>query len=182
LYSVNLYAEAARMALAAGKSDVSMENLKKLREMTREALLEMRLLIFELRPSILEHEGVAAALQARLTAVEDRSGLKTEIRGEGERRLSIIIEEELYRIAQEGLNNAVKHANARNVKINLKYSQKNVTLELWDDGIGFDAEVARASGGMGLRGIEERVRKVGGTLEIESVPGKGTTLRIIVPG
>ena len=182
LYSVNLYAEAARMALAAGKSDVSMENLKKLREMTREALLEMRLLIFELRPSILEHEGVAAALQARLTAVEDRSGLKTEIRVEGERRLSIIIEEELYRIAQEGLNNAVKHANARNVKINLKYTQKNVTLELWDDGIGFDAEVARASGGMGLRGIEERVRKVGGTLEIESVPGKGTTLRIIVPG
>jgi signal transduction histidine kinase len=182
LYSVNLYAEAARMALAAGKSDVSMENLKKLREMTRDALLEMRLLIFELRPSILEHEGVVSALQARLSAVEDRSGLKTEIRVEGERRLPIFIEEELYRIAQEGLNNAVKHANARNVKIKLKYTQKNVTLELWDDGVGFDKETARGSGGMGLHGIEERVRKVDGTLEIESAPGKGTTLRIIVPG
>jgi signal transduction histidine kinase len=181
LYSVNLYAEAARMALAAGKKDVSLVNLSKLREMTSEALMEMRLLIFELRPSILEDEGLVAALQARLAAVEGRSGLKTEISVEGERRLPILIEEELYRIAQEGLNNAVKHAKARNLRIGLQYSQKSIRMELWDDGIGFDPAVTNGMGGMGLRGIEERVQKVGGTLGIDSSSGKGTKLVLTVP-
>ena len=181
LYSVNLYAEAARMALTAGKEGVALENLQNLREMTREALLEMRLLVFELHPSILEKEGLEAALQARLAAVENRSGLKTEISVEGKRRLLISIEEELYRIAQEGLNNAIKHAQARNLKISVKYSQESIRLELWDDGIGFDPQAARASGGMGLRGIEERVRKIGGTFSIESSPGKGTKLIVTAP-
>jgi signal transduction histidine kinase len=180
LYSVNLYAEAARRALTAGKKGVTLENLKKLREMTREALLEMRLLVFELHPSILEKEGLVAALQARLASVESRSGLKTEINVEGERRLPLTIEEELYRIAQEGLNNAVKHAQARSVKIDLKYSEGNVCLELCDDGKGFDPAAAGGYGGMGLRGIKERVRKMDGTLSIDSSPETGTKLRVTI--
>ena len=180
LYSVNLYAEAARRALAAGKKEVTLENLKKLREMTREALLEMRLLVFELHPSILEKEGLVAALQARLASVESRSGLKTEINVEGERRLPLSIEEELYRIAQEGLNNAVKHAQARSVKIGLQYSEGSVCLELCDDGKGFDLAAAGGYGGMGLRGIKERVRKMDGTLTIESSPDTGTKLRVTI--
>lgn len=181
LYSVNLYAEAARMALAADKKNVARENLQKLREMTREAMLEMRLLVFELHPLVLEKEGLVAALQARLAAVENRSGLKAEIKAEGEKQLPISIEEELYRIAQEGLNNVVKHAQAKNIRINLKYSLESVRLELWDDGIGFDLETARKSGGMGLRGIEERVRKIAGSLAIESSHGTGTRLTVIAP-
>jgi signal transduction histidine kinase len=180
LYSVNLYAEAARRALTAGKKEVTLENLKKLREMTREALLEMRLLVFELHPSILEKEGLVAALQARLASVESRSGLKTEINVEGERRLPLSIEEELYRIAQEGLNNAVKHAQARSVKIDLLYSEGSVRLELSDDGKGFDPSAADGYGGMGLRGIKERVRKMDGTLSIESSPETGTKLNIVI--
>ncbi len=180
LYSVNLYAEAARRALTAGKKEVTLENLKKLREMTREALLEMRLLVFELHPSILEKEGLVAALQARLASVESRSGLKTEINVEGERRLPLSIEEELYRIAQEGLNNAVKHAQARSVKIDLQYSEGSVCLELCDDGKGFDPAAADGYGGMGLRGIKERVRKMDGTLSIESSPDTGTKLRVAI--
>jgi signal transduction histidine kinase len=181
LYSVNLYAEAARMALAAGKRGVALENLQNLREMTREALLEMRLLVFELHPSILEKEGLVAALQARLAAVENRSGLKTEIKTEGNKQLPISIEEELYRIVQEGLNNVVKHAQAKNVRISVKYSETSVCLELWDDGTGFDLLSARESGGMGLRGIEERAQRIGGGLAIESSPGAGTKLTITVP-
>jgi len=181
LYSVNLYAEAARRALKAGKTDVSLDNLKKLREMTREALLEMRLLVFELHPSILEKEGLVAALQSRLAAVESRSGLKTGIHVEGETRLSLSIEEELYRIAQEGLNNAVKHARARSVGIDLKYSPDHVCLELSDDGAGFDPHTAGEGGGLGLRGIQERVRKMNGSLSIDSSPETGTRLIITVP-
>ncbi len=178
LYSVNLYAEAARMALAAGKNSVALENLQKLREMTREAMLEMRLLVFELHPLVLEKEGLVAALQSRLAAVENRSGLKAEIKVEGEKQLPISIEEELYRIAQEGLNNVVKHAQAKNVRIDLKYGPESICLELWDDGTGFDLKTARKSGGMGLRGIEERVRKIRGSLSIESSPGTGTRLTV----
>jgi signal transduction histidine kinase len=181
LYSVNLYAEAARRALIAGKKGVTLENLKKLREMTREALLEMRLLVFELHPSVLEKEGLVAALQARLAAVESRSGLKTEISVSDERRLPITIEDELYRIAQEGLNNSVKHAQAKNLKISVKFSEESVSLEIWDDGIGFNLEAARGSGGMGLPGIEERVRKIGGSLAVESFPKTGAKLTVIAP-
>jgi len=180
LYSVNLYAEAARRALKAGKKDVSLENLKNLREMTREALLEMRLLVFELHPSILEKEGLVAALQARLAAVESRSGLKTEINVDGEKRLLLPLEEELYRIAQEGLVNAVKHARARSVKIDLKYTRSAFRMEIIDDGSGFDPATAGGSGGLGLRGIQERVRKMGGTLAIESSPETGTKLSVTI--
>ena len=181
LYSVNLYAEAARLALTAEKRGVALENLQKLREMTREAMLEMRLLVFELHPLVLEKEGLVAALQARLAAVENRSGLKTEISMQGEKRLPLSIEEELYRIAQEGLNNAVKHAKARSVRIHMKYTGESVSLSLYDDGTGFDMQAARQSGGMGLRGIEERVQKIGGSLTVESSPGSGTKLTVSVP-
>jgi signal transduction histidine kinase len=181
LYSVNLYAEAARMALTAGKKEVALEDLQNLREMTREAMLEMRLLVFELHPLVLEKEGLVAALQARLAAVENRSGLKTEIKVEGKKQLPISIEKELYRIVQEGLNNVVKHAQARNVRINVKYSEASACLELWDDGTGFDLQAAGESGGMGLCGIEERVQKIGGSLTVESAPGAGTKLTVTVP-
>ena len=178
LYSVNLYAEAARRSLSAGKKGTTLSNLQKVREMTHEAMREMRLLVFELHPLILEKEGLVAALQARLAAVEGRSGLKTEIRLEGEQRLPIAIEEELYRIAQEALNNITKHARAMMVQIDLKVSQENVCLEIKDDGMGFDLEAARSSGGMGLRGMEERTQKIGGVLAIESTPGAGTRLSV----
>ena len=181
LYSVNLYAEAARMALTAEKKGVALENLQKLREMTREAMLEMRLLVFELHPLVQEKEGLVAALQARLAAVENRSGLKTEIKTEGKKQLPISLEKELYRIAQEGLNNVVKHAQARNVRITVKYSDTSACLEIWDDGTGFDLQAARESGGMGLRGIEERVQKIGGSLAVESSPKTGTKLTVTVP-
>ena len=180
LYSVNLYAEAARRALMAGKKEVTLENLKELRQMTREALLDMRMLVFELHPSILEKEGLEAALQSRLASVESRSGLKTEIHVEGQGRLPLVLEEELYRIAQEGLNNAVRHARARSVKIELKYTQAGVSLMLSDDGTGFNLETADDSGGMGLRGIKERVRKMDGNLLIESSREAGTRLTVTV--
>ena len=181
LYSVNLYAEAARLALVAGKHAVAQENLHNLREMTREALLEMRLLVFELHPSILEKEGLVAALRARLAAVENRSGLKTELQVKGQKALPISMEEEIYRIAQEGLNNVVKHARARHIGIILEYRQESLFLKLMDDGTGFDVPAARLSGGMGLPGIQERVRRIGGTLTIESSPGNGTKLTVMAP-
>jgi PAS domain S-box-containing protein len=180
LYSVTLYAEATRLALSAEKRDVAAENLQELHNMAREAMVDMRMLIFELHPPVLEEEGLVAALQARLAAVESRARLQTAIRVEGERRLPLSVEDELFRIALEALNNVIKHANAQQVTVDLKFEDQDACLEITDDGVGFDPVVARRSGGMGLLGIEERVQRIHGSFAIESAPGDGTTLRVTV--
>jgi signal transduction histidine kinase len=181
LYSVTLYADAARMSFSAKKWESLERNLREVSSMAREAIYDMRLLVFELRPFMLEKEGLASALRARLAAVEGRAGLKTEVLVEGERRLPIAVEAEIYRIAQERLNNVVKHAKASEVTILLKYGEDTVSLELMDDGSGFDTQTASRSGGVGLQGIQERVQQLGGSLEIESAPGKGTRLTVKIP-
>jgi signal transduction histidine kinase len=180
MYSVTLYAEATRMALVAGKHDVATDNLHELQTMAREALFSIRLLIFELHPPILEGQGLAAALQIRLAAVETRAGLQADIRVDGGRRLAMPIEEELYRIAIEALNNVVKHAKAQRVAVHLMFDEKRVLLEISDDGMGYDPAEARRSGGIGLRGIEERAKRINGKLEIVTEPGKGTVLKVEV--
>ncbi len=181
IYSVTLYADAARMALNAGKHDVAANHLQELRHMAREAILDMRLLIFELHPPVLEKEGLVTAVQTRLETVEARSGLQSAFHVQGtESRLPLAIEENLYRIVQEALNNAVKHAKAEQVTVNLRFDDHLFSLEVGDDGIGFDPIRARKSGGLGLRGIEERVQRIGGQLHVESSPQKGTILKVEV--
>ncbi|MBN1886525.1 MAG: ATP-binding protein, partial [Thermoflexales bacterium] len=139
---------------------------------------DMRLLIFELHPPVLEQEGLVTALRVRLAAVEARAGLQTELEVEGERRLPIGIEQELYRIAQEALNNVMKHAKARHVTIRLQFTDTTVCLQVRDDGLGFDPLTARDSGGMGLHGFEARAAKVGGRVTVDSSPEQGTTVRV----
>jgi PAS domain S-box-containing protein len=180
LYSVTLYAEATRLALSVGKQEVATENLRELHNMAREAMIDMRVLIFELHPPVLEEEGLVAALQARLAAVESRARLQTQIHVEGERRLPLAVEEELFRIALEALNNVIKHANAQQVIVGLNFDSKGVCLEIVDDGVGFDPVAAKETGGMGLPGIEERVKRIQGSFAIESTPGDGTTLRVMI--
>jgi PAS domain S-box-containing protein len=180
LYSMTLYAEATNRAMAAGKQDVVTKNIHELHDMAREAMLDMRLLIFELHPPVLENEGLVAALQARIAAVETRGGVQAEVCTKGERRLPLPIEEALYWITQEALNNAVKHAKAQHVTIHLHFDEKTVYLEVQDDGLGFDAANAKHAGGLGMRGIKERVQQIDAKLDIHSLPEKGTTVRVKV--
>ncbi len=180
LYSVTLYAEATRLALLAEKPQVAAENVQELHNMAREAMVDMRMLIFELHPPVLEEEGLIAALQARLASVESRARLQTEIRVEGERRLPMLVEEELFRIALEALNNVLKHAGAGQVVVDLKFEGEGVCLKVTDDGVGFDPAMALRSGGMGLLGIKQRVERIHGSFAIESAPDEGTTLRVEV--
>ncbi|OQY91565.1 MAG: hypothetical protein B6D39_06325 [Anaerolineae bacterium UTCFX2] len=182
LYGVTLYADAASLAFSRQQWEALERNLQEARNMAREAMYDMRLLVFELRPLMLEKEGVAAVLRARLTAVEARAGLKADLLVEGERRLPIGIEEQIYRIVQEGLTNVIKHAKASVVQIRLVFDEEVVHLEIKDDGLGFDPEKdTDQSGGMGLQGIQERVQQVGGRLEIESAAAKGTRLSVTIP-
>jgi signal transduction histidine kinase len=176
LYSLALYVDAARMALNAQKLDAVASHLDALRNMARETMLDMRLLIFELHPPILEEEGLTAALQARLDAVEARAGVQTHLNVEGERRLPPAVEMEIYRIVQEALNNVVKHAHAQAVNINLDFGEERFEMRIWDDGVGFDPDTAGQLGGMGLQNMLERMHQIGGTLRIKSAPNRGTLI------
>ncbi|MBN2002825.1 MAG: GAF domain-containing sensor histidine kinase [Anaerolineae bacterium] len=180
LYSIMLYAEATNLAMQAGKQEVSANNLQELRNMAHEAMLDMRMLIFELHPPLLEEAGLVAALQARIAAVETRAGLQAEVQVEGKRRLPLQLEEEIFWIAQEALNNAAKHARAQKVIVRLTFEEHRVTLVIKDNGKGFDAANIREGGGMGMRSIEERVQRIQGRLEIESSLEVGTTLALTV--
>ncbi len=180
LYSVTLYANAAALALEAGKGDVTADYLQELQETAQEGMRDMRLLIFQLHPPVLETEGLVAALQARLAAVEGRTGLQVELRVEGERRLPIAIEAELFWIAQEALNNVRKHAAARHVTVHLHFTAAAICLEVLDDGVGFDPQAVPAERRGGLRTIAERAAVVGGQLTFESTPGEGTRVKVEV--
>jgi two-component system NarL family sensor kinase len=95
--------------------------------------------------------------------------------------LSDRVQDGLYRIAQEALNNALKHAKANQITLNLSGTLSKVTLEISDDGLGFKPDEAVEGGGLGLDGIIERAEILKGDLEIDSWPGRGTKIRIEVP-
>jgi signal transduction histidine kinase len=180
LYGISLYAEAAGRALADGETEPVAVNLQEISETTREALAETRLLLFELRPPLLEEQGLAAALRARLQAVEARAGLETAFECHGQQRLAPDKEQELFRLAQEALNNVLKHAHARRVQVCLELAADRAVLEVADDGAGFEPALG-GGGGFGLPGMRERAERLGGTLQIESAPGAGTRVRVEVP-
>jgi len=181
LYSITLYAEAVARMLTTGAGSEAVEHLHELRDTAQEALREMRLLIFQLSPPALETGGLAGALQVRLDAVEARGGLKVDLQVEGSEHLAPRARRELFHLAQEALNNALKHARARSVRILLDFRGSDIRMEIRDDGCGFAQEAAERGGGLGLRGMRERVEGMGGTLSIESAPGTGTTVRVAVP-
>jgi len=183
LYSVTLYAEAAARLLTSGEHPAAAEHLRELRDTAQEALREMRLLIFELRPPALEKSGLVSALQARLEAVEGRGGMQTDLQVEGAQdadRVSPGIQEELYQIAREALNNVLKHAHAQRVQVRVRFRDTGAYLQVCDDGIGFDLGKTSERGGWGLPGMKERAQKIGAELHIETAPGKGTQVEVIV--
>jgi PAS domain S-box-containing protein len=181
LYSITLYSEAVARMLASGAGAEAIEHLRELRATAQEALREMRLLIFQLSPPALDKGSLADALQMRLDAVEARGGLKVDLQAEGDEHLAPRVRQELYQVAQESLNNALKHARAQSVRIHLAYTADETRLQVIDDGCGFVMEEAERSGGLGLRGMRERVQGIGGTIRVDSAPGRGTTIRVSVP-
>jgi signal transduction histidine kinase len=181
LYGVTMYAEAAATLLAGGDQQTATAYLREVRNTAQEALQEMRLLIFELRPPILAQEGLVAALQARLAAVEGRiAGLTATFDVQGDLHLPAPLEEALYGIAQETLNNVFKHAQAHTVTLTLWQEGQVVRLEIADDGTGFNPAAVQGRGGLGLGGMAERAAQVGGRLMVDTTPGQGTRVRVEV--
>jgi signal transduction histidine kinase len=181
IYGVSVLAEATARLLESNETETAVENLRELRQAALKALRELRHMIFELRPPELEKLGLVAALRARLATVEGRAGLKTEMHCDGADDLPLAVADGLYRIAHEAFSNSVKHARAARIRLGLERVEDDVILEILDDGLGFDVEAGKSKGGLGLRGMEERAEKMGGTLSIETESGHGTSIRVCVP-
>jgi signal transduction histidine kinase len=181
LYGATLYARAASRLLEHEAVPQAREHLDEVQTSVQQALQEMRLMIFELRPSILEEEGLALALRNRLQAVESRAGLETATDLDEDLELDEDVEEALYLVALEALNNGLKHAQAQHVGLTLKRQNGHVLLEVRDDGRGFSPASADERGGFGWHGMHERAARIGAHLTVDSAPGQGTVVRLELP-
>jgi signal transduction histidine kinase len=178
LYGIALGARPARTLLDRDPSQ-SAEPLEYVLSLAGAGLAEMRALIFELRPDSLEKEGLVVALTKQAAAVQARHGLAVLTALEAEPDAPFEIKEALYRVAQEALNNTVKHAKASQVSVRLLRNEE-IVLEIRDDGVGFDP-AGDFRGHLGLHTMRERIGRLGGTLIIESAAGKGTCVQARVP-
>ncbi len=179
LFSMTLVSRSAEM-LIDRDVEAAKAQLTQLRDLQREALAEMRALIFELRPGNLEQDGLAHALRTHSAALQGRIGLPVVVETSLEERLPLEIEEVLYRISQEALHNVVKHAGARQVRLEVGRITGGVRLRITDDGKGFDPERV-PDGHLGLAGMRARADKLGARFTCRSTPGKGTTVEVFVP-
>ena len=179
LYGIALGTHAAREQL--GRSPEKLKGtLDYILAMSATAVAEMRALVFELRPDSLEQEGLTAALTKQADALQARAGVTVDLKIAEEPVISLDGKEILYRIAQEALQNVAKHAQASNVRLDLRQDGSWVLLEVLDDGVGFDTN-GRFPGHYGLRSMHERALRLGGALEINSTPQAGTVVRARVP-
>ena len=181
LYSLTLLAEGWRRHTHAWNARQVDSMLLELGQIAQQALKEMRLLVYELRPPTLTSEGLIGALQHRLSVVEKRAGIETRLTTNDTLSLPAAMEQELYRIALEGLNNALKHAQATRVSVDVQEESNGISLHIQDNGCGFDMQALAENVGIGLESMRERVERLRGNLTIDSVVGSGTTISVRVP-
>ena len=181
LFSMTLTAQAARAQMEKNPARAAAQ-LERLQETANAALKEMRTLIFQLRPPALNEQGLIAALQQHVNGLSHREGLTIDLSIRGEERNARGVEQAIYRIAQEALNNIVRHAGACQVVIELDAQPCEVRLRIADDGRGFDLTQPISGRHLGLTSMRERATELRGSLDIHSAPGQGTEIVVIVPG
>ena len=180
IYMLSLSLE--RAAEMAGDDEVG-EQLRRLVGYSKEALLETRHYIFDLKPLLSGDSSLAATIEGQVREFRAVSDLETTLEVEGdEPELPVTVTSALYRIVQEALANAYRHAGANAVGVELRFRPHELCVAVSDDGRGFDpAERGDGLSGRGLRNISERASEMGGTLEVTSAPDSGTTLSVVVP-
>jgi signal transduction histidine kinase len=182
LFGLVLSAEAAATLL--GREDgAAGEQVARLGELAHEALVELRELIFELRPPSLEAEGLAATLRKHVDMLRRVHGREIELRIAGAGHCPPESEPDVLRVAQEALTNALRHAEAERIELRLEFRPHGrLVMTVADDGVGFDPGAPGVrSRRLGLTSMEERARALGGALSVVSRPGEGTTVTLEVP-
>jgi two-component system, NarL family, sensor histidine kinase UhpB len=161
--------------------------ISNLRDLAARTLDEVRKLALELRPSVLDDLGLVAALRQYVRATGERAGLATQLTVTGFEdegaRLTPEAETALFRIAQEALTNAIRHAHATSVQVRLRRTSGRVTLEVRDDGIGLPATAGLEQSGehLGMFGMRERARLLGGEFQAVPVSPRGTLVQVTIP-
>ena len=179
LYGISLGAQTAREALESDPGE-AVAPLDYVISLVEAGLAEMRALIFELRPESLASEGLITALTKQVVVLRTRYKLTVNAQLDEEPALSLERKHTLYRIAREALHNIVKHAHASTVLLRLERQDDELVLEVRDNGRGFDPAVP-FPGHLGLRSIQERATRLGGTYSLTSAPGQGTCLCVRLP-
>lgn len=179
LYGIVLGTETARTLLNRDPGQVAAP-LAYVHSLAATGLAEMRALIFELRPESLESEGLVAVLTMQIAALRARYQIEVDTVFGDEPSIPVNTKEALYRIAQEALHNIVRHAEASHVVVRLDCDERHVLLEVRDNGVGFDVH-GDFPGHLGLRSMRERAMRLGGSLEVDSTPEHGATIRALIP-
>lgn len=167
-------------------SKESQGTLHKLEALATDSLKELERLISDLRPSHLDDLGLSAALRWYAGRIQEHSTLsvRVDILGE-ERDLEDAVKITIFRIIQESLNNIIKHAQASHVNIHLRFEEKNVRINVRDNGIGFDLDRAKKNSAsrpsLGLAGMQERAALLGGSVSVQSRPAYGTEVEALIP-
>jgi PAS domain S-box-containing protein len=177
LHSLVLFSETATYNLEQGQIDKLDYSIDRMQVSARQALKEMRLMLYEMRSPWDAQFSLLEALEARLRAVESRAQIDAKLNVDTTLQLSEEIEEELFWIATEALNNALKHSQAEQVYIDIRNQDSKIVLEVIDNGVGFDPAHVKA-GGMGLNTMMTRAAKIGGILAVVSAPGEGACIRL----
>lgn len=179
LFSMTLHIRAAELVPPAADGAL----LQTLDQLAHEALDDLRALIFELHPTLLDTEGLVRAVREQAGWITTRAGLPVTVEGPEERlRIAADAELDVYRLAQEALHNCVKHAAAGRVHVRIGPADDNpqtLLLEVEDDGRGFDPTVAAP--GLGLVSMRERAERLGGQLAVTGRPEGGTVVRLVAP-
>ena len=173
-----------RLLERANNPTEAQRHVQELRELTARALEDVRRVALDLRPTILDDLGLAAALEWRIDEFKKHDGIRASISIDGlDRRLPRDAELVLYRVGQEAISNINQHAVATEVQVVLRREDDICILQVRDDGIGFDPAhaIPRAGHGLGLVGMRERIAMIGGELEVISRPGAGTQITARVP-
>lgn len=186
VFSLGMFARAAQ-AQHEQQAPKLGATLDRVATLAQEALVEMRALLFELRPTSLSEEGLAGALGKLVEAVQTRTNMSIGYRADEVIRLAPEVELAVFRIVQEALGNAAKHARASEVMVELAMSASGLCVSVVDNGCGFDPSAPvipsadGARGGQGMRSMRERVAAAGLQLLVESAPGAGTHVRVQHP-
>lgn len=181
LFSLSLTAEAAAELIDGSPERAKLE-VRKVAELARDSLQEMRDLVFQLRPGDLVSDGLVPTLRKHLEVVQRVHDAQVDLDVTGERRLDPGVEIALFRIVQEALNNALKHARSDRLHVEVQMTDGVVRCVVSDDGVGFKPTALPVrTKHLGLTSMEERARELGGSLRIDSAPGQGTVVSVEVP-
>lgn len=183
--NVVMRAEFCEKLLTANRSEVG-EELRELKQIVRASLQEIRRIIFNLRPMTLDDLGLIPTIKRYIEVFKESGQIEVELTIEGEeRRLKNTYEAALFRLVQESLNNARKHAQATRVKVSIVVAAENLTVRVADNGVGFDldAVLSEISGRerFGLLSMKERIELLSGQLTIDSAAGAGTRITALIP-